>query len=81
MEEYCIMNLYVQSPLPRPILLAVRHVLRQRTLRRQRGRVINIRQNKAEVSYDLTDLDGPNVVRKSLVVRQPRNSQASFWCL
>ena len=74
-----------ESPHPHPLPLVLRHVCRQRTLRRERGRSVNSHRIQAEITMlavtDLTDLGGIHAGRKSLVVRQPRNSQPSFWCL
>ena len=76
MEVYCIVTLYVQSPRPDPLPQVLRHVCRQRTLRRERARNVNGRQIQAKITKGNDDSDGPNAnaVRKSLAVRQPRNS-------
>ena len=49
MEEYCIRTLDDQYDLPWPIPLAVRHVFRQRTLRRERARSVNGGRIQAEI--------------------------------
>ena len=53
-----------ESPHPHPLPLVLRHVCRQRTLRRERGRSVNSHRIQAEITMlavtDLTDFHGPH---------------------
>ena len=70
-----------KSPHPHPLPLVLRHVCRQRTLRRERARSVNGCRIKAEIAKGNDDYDGPNAGSKSLAIQQPRDSHSSFWCL